>query len=62
IYTRVKDIWTQYQPQIIMAKSTAEALKYLAEAKKAFEKAGYDKTLKYMTAKWQENLKRMSSD
>lgn len=62
IYTRVKDIWTQYQPRIIMAKSTAEALKYLNEAKKAFEKAGYDKTLKYMTAKWQENLKRMSSE
>ncbi|WNR46171.1 extracellular solute-binding protein [Paenibacillus roseipurpureus] len=59
IYTQVKDLMKEAYARAVFAKNSDEALQIINKAQSNAEAAGYDKVLKYMTDKWQENLKKM---
>ncbi|BFH64509.1 hypothetical protein PAJ34TS1_51010 [Paenibacillus azoreducens] len=43
----------------MFAKDEQEVIALLDKAEQDAQKAGYDKLLKFETAKWQENLKKI---
>ncbi|RKP54349.1 extracellular solute-binding protein [Cohnella endophytica] len=55
----VNDLYEQYFGKIIYAKSDAEVGNLLDDASQAASKVGYDKYLKFVTDKWQENVTKM---
>lgn len=59
IYVQVKDLMKEAYARAVFAKTSDEALQIINKAQSNAEAAGYDKVLKYMTDKWQENLKKI---
>ncbi|MBC8079109.1 MAG: extracellular solute-binding protein [Gorillibacterium sp.] len=60
-FQRVKDIEKEAYAKMVFAKNDEEVLQLLDKAQEDAIKAGYDKVLKVMTDKWQENLKRIKN-
>jgi putative aldouronate transport system substrate-binding protein len=60
IYGQVKDIMKEAYARAIFAKNSDEAVQIINKAQSDADAAGYDQVLKYMTEKWQENLKKIN--
>ncbi len=61
ILQRLKDQYRQVVPKILFAKSDEEVNTLIAQADQEATRLGYDKVLKWKTAKWQENLNRINN-
>lgn len=59
ILQRLKDYYKQVIPRLVFAGNDEEVKSILADAQAESVKLGYDKVLKWKTAKWQENLNIM---
>lgn len=59
ILQRVSDIADKVRAKVLFAKDEQEVIALLDKAEQDAQKAGYDKLLKFETAKWQENLKKI---
>jgi len=57
---RINDIFSDVNAKILYAKNDAEVDSILDKAEKDAMNAGYEQLLQYKTAKWQENLSRIS--
>lgn len=57
---KVADIETSVIAKALYAGSDAEVEKIIADGEASANKAGYQKLLEYETARWQENLKKIS--
>ncbi|WP_254638983.1 extracellular solute-binding protein [Cohnella sp. GbtcB17] len=57
---KVADIETSVIAKALYAGSNAEVEKIIADGEASANKAGYQKLLDYETARWQENLKKIS--
>ncbi|URN96719.1 MAG: extracellular solute-binding protein [Candidatus Pristimantibacillus lignocellulolyticus] len=55
-------IITEYVGKILFAKSEADVLALIEQAKKETVQLGYNDALKYRTEKWQENVKRTNAN
>ncbi len=60
IYGQVKDIMKEAYARAVFAKTADEAVQIINKAQSDADAAGYDQVLKYMTEKWQENLKKVN--
>ncbi|MFC4775730.1 extracellular solute-binding protein [Paenibacillus sp. GCM10023252] len=60
IYGQVKDIMKEAYARAVFAKNADEATKIINKAQSDAEAAGYDQVLKYMTDKWQANIKKIN--
>lgn len=58
-YTAFEDLYKKSLPKIVMAKSEEQCKTAIKEAIDNAYKLGFDKAEKFMTTKWQENLKNM---
>jgi putative aldouronate transport system substrate-binding protein len=58
---RIQQIWKEAQAKAIQAKNPDDVLKILDQAEADSMNAGYEKVLKWQTAKWQENLKKLKT-
>lgn len=57
INQQVTETANEYFGKILFAKSDAEVLSLIEEAKKTTTGLGFDKVNEFRTIKWQENLK-----
>jgi len=60
IMQRLKDYYKQIVPKMIFAKSDEEVKKLISDAQTESQRLGYEKVLKWKTAKWQDNIKMMN--
>ena len=62
IEQRVNDIYDEARAKAIHATSDQEVLDILDAAEKDAQAVGYDKLLEWKTAKWKDNLSKMSGN
>ncbi|GLX66993.1 extracellular solute-binding protein [Paenibacillus glycanilyticus] len=60
IYGQVKDIMKEAYARAVFAKNSDEVTQIINKAQSDADAAGYEQVLKYMTEKWQENLKKIN--